>query len=194
MASIQQFFVTLNAATPDLFSRFHKRTDRHLLRQAINPSAAMLRSGLTKKAICSGLFCIMAQAGSHYIHVFPVHGWNMICFPCWMHIAQFCPKSKQVTTQEKYGLLFVYRNKSKNFHKMSCPFPTYSNIFLHKIIWHIGAETKWPLFWWQYLQINYLAWKRLCFDLNVLPSKPALVQIMAWHQRSVKRLSEPMMV
>ena len=42
---------------------------------------------ITKKAICSGLFCIMAQAGSHYIHVFPVHGWNMICFPCWMHIA-----------------------------------------------------------------------------------------------------------
>ena len=46
MASIQQFFVTLNAATADLFARFHKRTDRHLLRQAINPSAAMLRSGL----------------------------------------------------------------------------------------------------------------------------------------------------
>ena len=50
MASIQQFFVTLNAATPDLFARFHKRTDRHLLRQAINPSAAMLRSGLIKLA------------------------------------------------------------------------------------------------------------------------------------------------
>ena len=51
MASIQQFFVTLNAATPDLFARFHKRTDRHLLRQAINPSAAMLRSGLKTRVV-----------------------------------------------------------------------------------------------------------------------------------------------
>ena len=53
MASMQQFFVTLNAATPDLFARFHKRTDRHLLRQAINPSAAMLRSGLKTWSIVS---------------------------------------------------------------------------------------------------------------------------------------------
>ena len=46
MAPIEQFFVTLNVATPDLFARFDKRKDRQKLRQAINPSAGMLRSGL----------------------------------------------------------------------------------------------------------------------------------------------------
>ena len=48
MAPIEQFFVTLNVATPDLFARFDKRKDRQKLRQAINPSAGMLRSGLIK--------------------------------------------------------------------------------------------------------------------------------------------------
>ena len=48
MAPIEQFFVTLNVATPDLFARFDKRKDRQKLRQAINPSAGMLRSGLKK--------------------------------------------------------------------------------------------------------------------------------------------------
>ena len=46
MAPIEQFFVTLNVATPDLFARFDKRKDWQKLRQAINPSAGMLRSGL----------------------------------------------------------------------------------------------------------------------------------------------------
>ena len=46
MAPIEQFFVTLNVATPDLFASLtNGKTDRKL-RQAINPSAGMLRSGL----------------------------------------------------------------------------------------------------------------------------------------------------
>ena len=48
MAPMEQFFVTLNVATPDLFASLtNGKTDRKL-RQAINPSAGMLWSGLKK--------------------------------------------------------------------------------------------------------------------------------------------------
>ena len=46
MAPIEQFFVTLNVATLDLFASLtNGKTDRKL-RQAINPSTGMLQSGL----------------------------------------------------------------------------------------------------------------------------------------------------
>ena len=46
MASIQQFFVTLNAATPDLFARFHKRTDRQKVASSYKP----VRSNAAERA------------------------------------------------------------------------------------------------------------------------------------------------
>ena len=46
MASIQQFFVTPNAATPDLFARFHKRTDR----QRVTSSYKPVRSNAAERA------------------------------------------------------------------------------------------------------------------------------------------------
>ena len=65
MAPIEQFFVTLNVATPDLFARFDKRKDRQKLRQAINPSAGMLRSGLKMQ------FKILKSFDVNIIIIFP---------------------------------------------------------------------------------------------------------------------------
>ena len=32
--------------------------------------------------------------------------------------------------------------------------------------WHIGAETKWPIFCWWHIQMHVFGWKLLHFDLN----------------------------
>ena len=62
MASIQQFFVTPNAATPDLFARFHKRTDRQRVASSYKP----VRRNAAERAN-------KAHAKWFYANIYPSH-------------------------------------------------------------------------------------------------------------------------
>ena len=67
---------------------------------------------------------------------------------------------------------------------------------------NIEAETKWPPFSIQHIQMNFLKWEYMSFDENSLkfvtmgPTNniPALVEIMDWRRPGANAFSQPMMV
>ena len=70
----------------------------------------------------------------------------------------------------------------------------------HWLYQHIEAETKWTPFRRRHVQVHFLEWKYLNFEISLkfiakgsINNNPALFQIMAWRRPGDKPLSEPMM-